>query len=252
MQRSSAFALQDLSERVNPHPDGMIIDHHDVPSLRQMAEAHGGTFARATAPSGTQLAREGDLRREVLILLDGFAVAAKRTRDGMQQNVAIHIDGDVISRDSYALGTCSADVTAMTAVGFIKLAHEQLAKLLDTDPRFARAFWRQVAFQGAIEREGLLHLGCRPALARMAHLFCEIAFRLHRAGRGDLRGCMMPLNQMELAETLGLSTVHVNRTLQVLRQQGLIALRSARLVIPDWQRLVEVAQFESAYLTHAA
>ena len=212
----------------------------------------GPALIRATARCGAQLAREGDVRKEVLILLDGFAVATKRTKEGAQQNVAIHIGGDVIGQDGYVLGACFADVITLTKVDYIQFAHEQLAALLEVEPHFARAFWRQVAFQGAIGREWILNLGRRPALSRMAHLFCEIVFRLHLAGQGELSSCMMPMTQNDLGDALGLSTVHVNRTLMNMRKQGLVELRRGRLSIPDWHRLVEVAQFEGSCLMPAS
>ena len=183
-----------------------------------------------------------------MIILDGFAVATKRTRDGTQQNVAIHVGGDVIGQDGYALGAALADVTALTTITFIRLAHNQLAELLDFDPRFAQAFWRQGVLQGAIGREWVLNMARRSAMARMAHLFCEVAFRLHPTGGDNLSSFTMPLTQVALGETLGLSAVHVNRTLQTMRKEGLIVLKHHRLTIPDWQRLVEVAEFESSCL----
>ena len=62
---------------------------------------------------------------------------------------------------------------------------------------------------------------------------------------------MMPLTQSGLGDTLGLSSVHVNRTLKILREQRLIVLRRGYLAIPDWQRLAEVAQFDDGYLALA-
>jgi CRP-like cAMP-binding protein len=100
----------------------------------------------------------------------------------------------------------------------------------------------------AIHREWTLSLGRRSALTRMAHLFCELYVRLNVAGLTEGDGYEFPLNQRELSECLGLTVVHVNRTLQELRRRGLVELGRGRLTIPDRDALEGVAEFDPAYL----
>src|SRR3954471_4251641 len=78
--------------------------------------------------------------------------------------------------------------------------------------------------------------------SHLAHLLCEVFTRLRAVGLAQDHACSLPLTQMELGDACGLSSVHVNRTLQELRGEGLIEFRSSRLTILDWARLHEVAQ----------
>jgi hypothetical protein len=82
----------------------------------------------------------------------------------------------------------------------------------------------------------------------MAHLFCELHTRLAVVGLTDGDSFGLPLNQTELGECLGLTAVHVNRTLQLLREQGLCDLRDHRVVIHDLAKLKALAEFDPAYL----
>ena len=100
----------------------------------------------------------------------------------------------------------------------------------------------------AIEREWIVNLGQRTAVERVGHLFCELFLRLKAITLTDGDSCELPLTQAELAETTGLSTVHINRTLQELRAQNLIILRRRRLTIPDLDRLKRASLFSPNYL----
>ena len=100
----------------------------------------------------------------------------------------------------------------------------------------------------AIQREWVLNLGQRSALERIAHLLCELFTRVQAVGLAVQNRCEMPLTQSDLAETTGLSAVHVNRTLQELRSQGLIVLRDRDLTILNFEELRAVAGFNPNYL----
>jgi CRP-like cAMP-binding protein len=100
----------------------------------------------------------------------------------------------------------------------------------------------------AIHREWELSLGRRTALSRIAALFCEMRLRLEVVGMTEGQTYALPLTQTDLAECLGLTPIHVNRTLKELREQGLVHFKSGRVTILDWDRLRDVAEFDPAYL----
>lgn len=100
----------------------------------------------------------------------------------------------------------------------------------------------------AILREWLVNMGQREAPQQLTHLFCELLVRLQVAGIGAADGYQFPLTQEDLADVLGITTVHVNRTLQALREEGLIVLRRHRLDIPDVERLKAYCDFDPDYL----
>jgi CRP-like cAMP-binding protein len=108
--------------------------------------------------------------------------------------------------------------------------------------------WFTTNLDAAIHREWMLSAGRRSAVGRVAHLFCELLIRLRIGGCADDDSYEFPLTQVQLADCLGLTSVHVNRTLQQLRKQGLIELKGRRLRIVDLGELERVAEFDPTYL----
>jgi CRP-like cAMP-binding protein len=120
---------------------------------------------------------------------------------------------------------------------------------MDRYPRIERALMWGTLVDEATLREWLLNIGQRDALQRLSHLFCELCVRLRVVKLVDENGTFaLPLTQSELADTTGMTTVHVNRSLQRLRKDGLISLKEGRLTILDFARLSELAGFNQAYL----
>lgn len=202
----------------------------------------------AWAQRGDVLCREGERSPQVLVIASGYVVAVKRTASGLQQNVALYVPGDIVDHESFTLGDSRCGAVALTAVTFHKVAHHRLRELLAYNVEHDRAFWTYVAFHGALAQEWLLSLGRRSAYARTAHFLCEIIYRTTTAVPEEPVTCPMPLTQNELADTLGLSVVHVNRTLMKLRQEGLIRLRRGQIEVLDWSRFKIAAGFEPGYL----
>jgi CRP-like cAMP-binding protein len=115
-------------------------------------------------------------------------------------------------------------------------------------PAIARALWLETAAQAAIQQEWMVWLGRHMAQTRLAHFLCEVSYRLQLCEANTRDAIEFPLTQRELADTLGLSAVHVNRTLQVLRSQGLIELSRQRPTIRNKAGLYEAAEFDPRYL----
>jgi len=115
-------------------------------------------------------------------------------------------------------------------------------------PRLTRIYWFLTNLDAAIHREWTLSLGRRTALARMAHLFCELNVRLGIVGLAEENSFDFPLTQSELSECLGLTSVHVNRTLQEMRRTGLVEAESRRVRILDLDGLKGAAEFDDSYL----
>ncbi len=202
----------------------------------------------AWAQRGEALCREGERSPHVFLITSGYVVAVKRTVSGLQQNVALYVPGDIVDHESFTLGTTRCSAVALTAVTFHKVPHGRLREIFEVNLDYSQEFWRYVAFHGALAQEWLLSLGRRSAYARTAHFLCEIIHRTGALGSAVEVTCPMPLTQTELADTLGLSVVHVNRTLMRLRQEGLIRLRRGQIDVLDWPRFKSAAGFEPTYL----
>jgi CRP-like cAMP-binding protein len=120
--------------------------------------------------------------------------------------------------------------------------------LFREQPDLAHLFWRCTLIDAAIFREWMVGIGRRSAFTRIAHLFCELIVRMQAVGLSSGRSIELPLTQTDIADALGLSTVHVNRTLQEIRGAGLVELTRAKLVALNWERLCEAGEFDPTYL----
>jgi CRP-like cAMP-binding protein len=135
-----------------------------------------------------------------------------------------------------------------TMVGF--LPHETLRAFMRDHPRISDVLWRDTLIEASIFREWMVGLGTRSAYTRMAHFFCELMIKqraVHLVDE-DATELPMPLSQAEMGEALGLTPVHVNRTLKVLRDQGLISGGRGTITIRDWHGLKEAGEFDRTYL----
>ena len=141
---------------------------------------------------------------------------------------------------------------ALTLAKIATLSHATLRQLIDTYPRIGQALWRDTAADAAISHEWLVSMGRRSAYQRMAHLLCELKTRLEAVGKVS-DGCFAwPMTQAEVGDALGLSAVHVNRMLQQLRSEGLIATKGEEVRVLDWPRLRKAGEFSPHYLSMAS
>src|SRR5580704_5011298 len=191
---------------------------------------------------------QGDRTGGVKLLLDGFACRYKTLEDGRKQIVAYFVPGDLCDLRVFILKRMDHSIGAIAPSRVATIAPDNMLKLMHTYPALTRALWWSTLVEEAIAREWLVNVGQRNALERMAHLFCELLYRFRAVGLNEGNSCTLPLTQVELAETLGLSSVHVNRTLQELRRQKLITLESGTLTIENLDALKEVSFFNPDYL----
>src|ERR1700733_5418405 len=191
---------------------------------------------------------QGDRTGGVKLLLAGFACRYKVLEDGRRQIVAYFVPGDLCDLRVFILKRMDHSIGAVTASRVATISPENVLKLTHNYPSLTRALWWSTLVEEAIAREWIVNVGQRNALERTAHLFCELLYRFRAVGLNDGNSCTLPLTQVELAETLGLSSVHVNRTLQELRRQKLITLENGTLTIQDLDALKEVSFFNPDYL----
>ena len=191
---------------------------------------------------------QGDRTGGVKLLLDGFACRYKTLEDGRRQIVAYFVPGDLCDLRVFILKRMDHSIGAIAPSQVATIAPDNVLKLMHNYPTLTRALWWSTLVEEAIAREWIVNVGQRNALERTAHLFCELLYRFRAVGLNQGLSCTLPLTQVELAETLGLSAVHVNRTLQELRRQKLITLDDGRLTIQNLPILEELSLFNADYL----
>lgn len=194
------------------------------------------------------ITREGDRPRDVHLVLSGWACRYKQLEDGRRQIVSFFLPGDMCDINVFILKEMDHSIGSITAVTIADLSREFFDEIVAGYARIATAFRWESLVNAAIQREWILNLGQRTASERMAHLLCEIFFRLRLAGLTRQDVCDFPLTQADLADATGLSKVHVNRTLQELRSANLIVLRGKTLVVRDLEGLMQAGLFNANYL----
>ena len=183
-----------------------------------------------------------------MFLIDGFMCRYKDLRDGSRQITELHVAGDFADLHSFTLKRLDHNVMSLTPCRVAIVPHERLKAITEQYPHLTRVYWFATNLDAAIHREWELSLGRRSALARVAHVFCELNIRLGLVGLADSTGYNLPLTQTDLAECLGLTPVHVNRTLKTLRDRGLVEFRGSRVTLHDRAGLEKVAEFNPNYL----
>jgi CRP-like cAMP-binding protein len=201
-----------------------------------------------TVPADRTFVRAGQELKESTLLLDGWMARVKDLPTGERQIAELHVAGDFMDLHGFTLKHLDHDVVSISPSIVGVAPHERVREMTEKYPHLTRIYWFSTNLDAAIQREWTLSLGRRAALSRMAHLFCELYVRLEIAGLAANNRYAFPLTQVELAECLGLTPVHVNRTLQELRRVNLIEVRDWHVEILDMQGLIGVAQFDPAYL----
>jgi len=201
-----------------------------------------------TVDRGTCVVREGERPERSCLLLAGFACRHKVTSAGGRQIVSIHIPGDFVDLQGAFLDIADHNVEALGRCELAMVAHADVRVLASTRPAVARAMWMDTLVESAIYREWIINNGRRGALARVAHLICELGRRLHAVGLASADRFEIPLNQDQMADATGLTPVHVNRTLRELDRTGLVDRVARTVHVKDWPGLREIADFNETYL----
>lgn len=220
----------------------------DVVSEREeqvLRDAVGGVDE---VPAGRTVVRAGVTLTYSLLTIDGVLARYKDLSDGQRQIQELHVAGDFTDLHGFLLKRLDHNVGTLTRVRIALVPHDALRRITEEEPHLSRLLWFSTLLDSAIQREKIVSVGRRPALARLAHLLCELNIRFDLVGLADAGSYALPLTQLDLGDATGLTSVHVNRMLKQLRDDRLVTYRGGRVTIHDWPRLQQVAEFDPAYL----
>ncbi|MEG8024834.1 Crp/Fnr family transcriptional regulator [Sphingomonas aurantiaca] len=204
-------------------------------------------YVKQMVPSA-YIIREQDLTKTCSILLSGFAFRSKVLGNGGRQILSVNIPGEILDLQHAFLGKADHSIQMLTAGTVAFVAADAVRDIAFAHPAIGRAMWRETLVEGSISREWIANIGRRDARTRVAHLLCEIAVRLHAAGLITGNRYELAMTQEQLGDATGLTPVHVNRTLQKLRADGLITRDKRSITIEDWKALSAVGDFVTDYL----
>jgi CRP-like cAMP-binding protein len=199
-------------------------------------------------PEETVFVHEGDRPSQCCVIMSGFAFRSKMTEDGKRQILSFHPAGDMPDLHGLLLERMDHDLTTLSAARLAFIEHRHINRLIEARPTIGRALWRETLVDAAIFREQIVNLGTKSAPARLAHLVAELRQRLSAVGLAVDHEFEFPITQSELAEALGLSSVHVNRVMQSFRAAGVLDIARNRVRLKDIERLVNIGGFNELYL----
>jgi CRP-like cAMP-binding protein len=182
------------------------------------------------------------------LLLEGLMARYKDLSEGQRQITELHVPGDFVDLHSFTLKHLDHAILTLTPCKVAIVPHARLERITEQFPHLTRVLWFTTNLDACIAREGEVSLGRRTAIQRTAHLFCELRIRFHIVGMTQSNSYALDITQIELAECLGLTAVHVNRVLKELRERGTMEFRSGRVTIFDLPELERVADFDDNYL----
>jgi CRP-like cAMP-binding protein len=198
--------------------------------------------------AGEDIVREGEEASQCCLILKGYVIRQKVTQDSRRQIMSFYIAGDIPDLQSLHLRPSDHTLSALGPAVIALVQHTALHSILARSTRLTHALWRETLVDSAIYREWLISLGGKDAIARVAHLLCELTMRLQVVELAPDLTFSLPWTQSDIADACGISQVHVNRVVQVLRTRGVIQWRSKSIKILRWNELRRIGEFSSDYL----
>jgi CRP-like cAMP-binding protein len=194
------------------------------------------------------IVREGEKVDQIYLVTSGLAVRSKSLADGGRQIMAFLIPGDLCDVEVFVLEHMDHDIIAVGETACALIPAVEMEAMLSESSKLTKALWWSTMTDSAVLRERIVDHGRRDARERIAHLFYELLIRYRMVEMAPDDSFSFPITQQELADATGLTPVHANRTLQQLRDEGLIEFRNKILTVLDPPALKRAAQFQTNYL----
>jgi CRP-like cAMP-binding protein len=200
---------------------------------------------------GADIVPDGSTPTHTTVMLSGTACRYKMMPGDKRQILTFQYPGDMTDLYSYVMKKLDHAVGALSDTTVCHIPHERIAELCKAYPNLQYSFWRDTMIDSSIAHNWMLG-AARKTIEHMAYLLCEIFTRLELVGLAEL-GRPLPyvLTQKDLADAVGLSLVHTNKTLAILKARKLIGRIGTKLQILDWDGLRQVANFDSGYLHYS-
>jgi CRP-like cAMP-binding protein len=198
--------------------------------------------------AGEDVGVQGDRPQDATLVLKGVLGRYKLLSNGRRQFLSFDIPGDMPDLQSLYLETLDSSLGALTDSEVMLIPLQEIHSILGQSSELNRVFARVMLVEAAIFREWMVNLGRRTAFERIGHLLCEMMTRMRAVGLTNGDSCELHITQSQIADALGLSLVHINRTLRELREAGLIGWSRGILTVLNWHELCETSGFEGSYL----
>ncbi len=192
--------------------------------------------------------RQGDLQKECIVVTKGWAYRFYELSDGSRQIINYYLPGDVINPFAVILPKIGYSVASITHLEVCVFKPEYLVEVFSTQPKLSLLYVWMLGHDDSVIAEQVVRIGRRSAYKRTAHLLLELFHRMKVIGETENKSFPMPISQQLLADTLGLSFVHMNRTLRKLRMDNLISMTYRVATLLDIDKLKQLAEYEVFYM----
>jgi len=234
-----------------PLVDPLIVKLGAIGNLEDADRALLGTLPvvpKRLAPQESVM-RQGDKPHHSVILLSGVLARFQELVEGNRQVVSFHFPGEMPDLHSIYIGEMDHSLVAINEAVVGLVPHEDLHRVVRASASLTALLWKETLIDGAIFRQWITNNGRRGALAGTAHLLCEMMVRAKSIGHLTPEGTWrMPFTQQQLGDALGLSLVHINRTLKALREANVATIERGQLRVLNWDELKRIAGFDPVYL----
>ena len=204
--------------------------------------------APVTLPKRKVVTNRGDVVSRSTFLISGFMCRYMDGTNGHRQLVSVETPGDFVDLHGYPLQRLDHDIATISECQVAYIPHDKLTELIERFPHLGRVLWFSTLVDAAMHREWIFRLGRLDAVGRVAHMLCETYARLDAVGLVEGGAFAWPLTQQDLGEACGLTSVHVNRTLRVLREAGMVEGSDRLVTVTDFDRLARTGEFQPDYL----
>jgi len=198
---------------------------------------------------GQEIVAEGSRPQWSCLLQQGLAARAVSRANGSRQLTALHIAGDFVDLHGLTLKHMDHGVVALTDCEAIFVPHDEIKAISEHAAHLTRLLWLLTTVDAAIQRKMTALIGRHTPLERLGHTLCEVYVRMEAIGLAKEYRFDFPVTQAVLADLLGLSVVHTNRTIKDLRATKLVKWDQYDVTICDFTKLARLSGFDSTYLS---
>lgn len=190
---------------------------------------------------------QGEAHKKCFIVTQGWAYRYSDLSNGTRQVINFYLPGDIISPFALVIPKVSYSIASITRLQVCVFEPEFLIELFSTQPKLGLLYGCILGREDSAIAEQIVRIGRRSAYQRTAHLLLELFHRLKIIGETEHKTFTLPVTQHLLADTLGLSIVHMNRTLHRLRIDNHISIQSNEVSLVNIDKLKQIAEYENYY-----
>jgi CRP-like cAMP-binding protein len=229
-------------------PADLVSPYLDISTRYNLPGEHGRGVKTSKVRKNKDVLISGNHYDCVYVNHDGWLARYKILHNGSRQIMDFILPGQVFGLQACLFRRALCSVVTITETSLSTVPFDMVDNVFERDRVLAKALFWSAAYEAAILGEHLIDAARRSAYERMGHLLLELFVRLNRVHLTDEMTFSVPLTQEHIADALGLTTVHVNRTLRALREDGLIAMDGRSITILDFEALSLLSDFENSYL----